>query len=159
VTAAAVAALVPAPLLTTPARTPAFFTGDGVRQIPANATTLVVPYPHPERAEAMLWQAEADFRFVMPGCYCTVADPSGHASFHGPTDALTIALLAIDNGTTTAGAAAGSIQVRDAYARLAPDAVVLGPARRTDELRALLRSLVGRPPRHVDGVDLWLPGR
>nr|WP_035923131.1 hypothetical protein [Frankia sp. QA3] len=157
VTAGALAALVPAPLLTTPAHTPDFFTGDGVRQIPADATALVVPYPHPQRAEAMLWQAEAGFRFVMPGCYCTVPGPTGRASFHGPGDALTSALIDIDNGTTTAAAASGSPQVRDAYERLSPDAVVLGPARRPAELRALLGSLVGHPPRQVGGVDLWLP--
>ncbi|KJE21693.1 hypothetical protein FF36_04028 [Frankia torreyi] len=157
VTAGALATLVPAPLLTTPAHTPAFFTGDGVRQIPADATALVVPYPHPQQAQAMLWQAEADFRFVMPGCYCTVPGPTGRASFHGPGDALTSALIDIDNGTTTAAAVSGSPQVRDAYERLSPDAVVLGPARQPAELRALLGSLVGHPPRHVGGVDLWLP--
>ncbi len=159
VTAGALAALVPAPLLTTPAHTTAFFTGDGVRQIPANATALVVPYPHPQQAEAMLWQAEAHFRFVMPGCYCTVPGPTGRASFHGPGDALTAALIDLDNGTTTATAALGSSQVHDAYRRLSTDAVVLGPARRPAELRALLGSLVGHPPRHVGGVDLWLPAR
>ncbi|WP_256789692.1 hypothetical protein [Frankia sp. AvcI1] len=157
VTAGALAMLVPAPLLTTPAHTPPFFTGDGVRQIPADATALVVPYPHPQQAQAMLWQAEADFRFVMPGCYCTVPGPTGRASFHGPGDALTSALIDIDNGITTAAAVSGSPQVRDAYDRLSPDAVVLGPARRPAELRALLASLVGHPPRHVGGVDLWLP--
>ncbi|MCK9897624.1 hypothetical protein [Frankia sp. AgB32] len=156
-TAGAVAALVPAPLLTTPARTPAFFTGVGVRRLPAHATALVVPYPHPQRAEAMLWQAQAGFRFVMPGCYCTVPGPGGRASFHGPGDALTSALIDVDNGMMSGHAAADSPRVRAAYARLAPDAVVLGPARRPGELRALLRSLVGQPSQRVDGVDLWLP--
>ncbi|SNQ48952.1 conserved membrane hypothetical protein [Frankia canadensis] len=158
-TAGALAALVPAPLLTTPARTPAFFTGDGVRQLPADALTLVVPYPRPTRAEAMLWQARADFRFVMPGCYCTVPGPDGRAAFHGPGDALTTALIDVDDGTTSATAAAGSPPVRAAYARLDPDAVVLGPTHRSDELRSLLASLVGCAPRHVEGVDLWLPDR
>ncbi|MCL9797317.1 hypothetical protein MXD58_024005, partial [Frankia sp. AgKG'84/4] len=141
------------------ATAPAFFTGDGVRRIPAHATALVVPYPHPQRAEAMLWQAQADFRFVLPGCYCTVPGPGGHASFHGPGDALTSALIDVDNGTMSAGAAAGSPRVRAAYARLAPAAVVLGPSQRSGELRALLRALVGQSPQRVDGVDLWLPAR
>ncbi|MCK9924888.1 hypothetical protein MXD61_23970 [Frankia sp. AgPm24] len=158
-TVAALVALVPAQLLTTSARTPAFFTGDGVRRLPAGATTLVVPYPHPQQAEAMLWQARADFRFVMPGCYCTVADASGHAAFHGPSDALTSALIDVDNGTVSGARMAGSAQVRAAYADLSPDAVVLGPARRTGELRTLLVGLVGQAPDRVGGVDLWLPGR
>ncbi|WP_225438771.1 hypothetical protein [Candidatus Frankia nodulisporulans] len=54
---------------------------------------------------------------------------------------------------------AGSAQVRAAYADLSPDAVVLGPARRTGELRTLLVGLVGQAPDRVGGVDLWLPGR
>lgn len=158
-TAGALATLVPAPLLTTPARTPGFFTGDGVRQIPAGALALVVPYPRPQRAEAMLWQAQADFRFAMPGCYCTVPGPDGRAVFHGPGDALTTALIEVDEGATTAAAASGSTRVRQAFTRLSPDAVVLGPSHRSDELRTLLVALVGCPPRRVDGVDLWLPDR
>ncbi|MCM3885789.1 hypothetical protein [Frankia sp. R82] len=156
---ATLAALIPAPMLTTSASTPAFFTGDGVRRIPADATTLVVPYPHPQDARAMLWQARAGFRFVLPGCYCTVPDASGRASFHGPGDALTSALIDVDNGTVSGASMAGSTQVRAAYTHLSPDAVVLGPAHRTGELRTLLVGLVGRYPQRVDGVDLWLPGR
>ncbi|ABD09749.1 conserved hypothetical protein [Frankia casuarinae] len=158
-TLAALVALVPAPMLTTSMTTPAFFTSDGVTLIPQGATALVVPFPHPQNAEAMLWQARANFRFVIPGCYCTVPGPDGRAAFHSPPDALTSALIDIDNGATTAAAMSGSPRLRAAYKRLAPDAVVLGPARRTAELRTLLRELVGAAPSRVGGVDLWLPGR
>lgn len=59
--------LVPAGTHITRFRSPAFFTGDAVREvIPAGSVTLVVPYVYgPQSEQAMLWQAQADLRYRM----------------------------------------------------------------------------------------------
>jgi hypothetical protein len=157
VTAAALVPLVPAAMIPYEMRTPGFFTGDQVRQIPDGATALVLPYPRPDQTSAMLWQAESGFRFQMPGCYCTVPGPDGTATFHGPGNALTTAVIQVEQGLTTARAALAAPGVREAYRQLDPGAVILGPAENRAELSALVTDLTGLGPRDMDGVQVWLP--
>ncbi|WP_235498101.1 hypothetical protein [Frankia sp. R43] len=148
--------LLPRAHVTTAAVTPAFFTGAAVEAVPEDATALVLPYPYPSRTEAMLWQAEAHYRFRLPGCYCTIPGPDGRAVFNAWTDPLNSALVAIEQGRADADAALADPAVRSAFAQLAPAAVILGPTPRRAELSRLMTGIVGTPPKQVDGVELWL---
>ncbi|WP_242424217.1 hypothetical protein [Frankia sp. EI5c] len=151
--------LLPRAHVTTPTATPAFFTGDAVRAIPAGSTALVLPYPYPTRTEAMLWQADADYRFRIPGCYCTIPGPDGRAVFNAWTDPLNSALVAVEQGRLDADTALADPAVRGAFEQLAPAAIVLGPTPRRAELSRLMTGITGTAPTDVDGVELWLPRR
>jgi hypothetical protein len=135
---------------------PAFFTTAAVQVIPDGARVLVAPYPRAEIPAAMLWQARARYRFALPGCYCTVPGPDGRAQFHGDGSPLTDALLGVEAGTMTPSAALARPDVRDAYHRLRPDGVIVGPAGHHAELVTLVTGLTGHAP--IDepgGVALW----
>ncbi|WP_131784523.1 hypothetical protein [Protofrankia symbiont of Coriaria ruscifolia] len=156
VSVTALVPLLPATLLAFSAATPSFFTGSQVKKaLPEGSTALVVPYPYPQQNVAMLWQAQAGFRFAMPGCYCTVPDRNGRSSFHPEVDPLNSALIAVATGSTTADAALQQPGLQATFDRFGLDAVVLGQSDHHDELVRLLTALAGRPGRHVDGVDLW----
>lgn len=155
-TAAALVPLFPAPMHAREMRAPAFFTTAAVHVIPAGSRVLVAPYPRPDIPAAMLWQAQADYRFALPGCYCTVPGPDGRSQFHGEASPLTTALLTVEAGTMTPRAALALPGLREAYRTLHPDAVIVGPADHHAELIELVTGLTGRGP--VDepgGVALW----
>ncbi|WP_322758962.1 hypothetical protein [Frankia sp. Cr2] len=156
VAAAALVPLIPATPLTFSTVTPRFFTGPQVATLPEAATALVVPYPYPEQNIAMLWQAQADFRFVMAGCYCTVPDRNGRSSFHPEVDPLNSALIAVATGQSTAAAALRQPGLAATFDRYHLNTIILGPSDHHDELVTLLTGLAGEPGRYVDGVDLWL---
>uniref|UniRef100_UPI0020240E41 hypothetical protein n=1 Tax=Frankia sp. CiP1_Cm_nod2 TaxID=2897161 RepID=UPI0020240E41 len=156
VSVAALVPLVPASLLAFSPATPAFFTGPRVSNaLPEGSTALVVPYPYPQQNVAMLWQAQAGFRFAIPGCYCTVPDRNGRSSFHPEPDPLNSALIDVAAGTITADDALRRPGLRATFDRFDLDAIILGPSDHHDELVKLLTGLAGGPGRHVDGVDLW----
>ncbi|WP_045879651.1 hypothetical protein [Pseudofrankia sp. DC12] len=155
-TAAALVPLVPTPMHAHEMRAPAFFTTAAVRVIPPGARVLVAPYPRPDIPAAMLWQAQAGYRFALPGCYCTVPGPDGRSQFHGDASPLTTALLTVEAGTMTPRAALALPGLRQAYRTLHADAVIVGPADHHAELVELVTGLTGHGP--VDepgGVALW----
>ena len=154
--AAALVPLFPAPMRAGEMRAPAFFTTAAVKVIPAGSRVLIAPYPRPDIPAAMLWQAQAGYRFAMPGCYCTVPGPDGRAQFHGDASPLTTALLSVEAGTMTPRDALALPGLREAFSRLRPDAVIVGPADHHAELVALVTSLTGRGPvSEPGGVALW----
>jgi hypothetical protein len=144
----------------TPVNTPRFFTSAAVERIPVDSSTLVVPYPVPPRAIAMVWQAEAGMRFKMPGGYYIVPDAEGRPRF-GPAASAMNGLL---------------VQSRNAavITRLGPDVrdrlagelkawgvktIVVGPVGGPPggQVRVLtfLTTLMGRPPEKVEDVQVW----
>jgi hypothetical protein len=161
--AAAVGLVALAPLWpsrTTPAwevATPAFFTGPAVRELPRDGVTLVLPFPNRAASLPMVWQAEADLWFRMPGGYFigpqrdsdlprfdanpTPASSAFHRIYQGrPAPRLTSArrqLLAAD------------------FVRWRVGSVVVGPMPNQAAMVGFLTELLGRPPRTVDGVHLW----
>ncbi|MDT3439619.1 hypothetical protein [Pseudofrankia sp. BMG5.37] len=154
--AAALLPLVPASLHAREMRAPEFFTTAAVDVIPRGSTVLVAPYPRPDTPAAMLWQAHADYRFRLAGCYCTVPAPNGGAQFHGAPSPLTTAMLRVEAGTLTPAEALALPGLREAYAALHPDAVLIGPARNRAALVELVDGLTGhRPVDEPGGVALW----
>jgi hypothetical protein len=136
--------------------TPEFFTSDAVTLVPDGATALVVPYPFPGQNAAMLWQAQADYRFEMFGCYCTVPGPDGKPMFHATPDPLNSAVIAVQTGQASVEQALAQPGLRTAFAAADPDVLLLGSTDHADELRVLLADLAGFPGREVDGVTLWV---
>ncbi|OHV28798.1 hypothetical protein BCD49_37450 [Pseudofrankia sp. EUN1h] len=154
--AAALVPLVPASLHAREMRTPEFFTTAAVDVIPRGSTVLVAPYPRPDTPAAMLWQAEADYRFRLAGCYCTVPAPNGGAQFHGDPSPLTTAVLRVEAGTLTPAEALALPGLREAYGALRPDAVLVGPGRNRAALVELVNGLTGHRPVDEPGdVALW----
>jgi hypothetical protein len=154
--AAALVPLVPASLHAREMRTPEFFTTSAVDVIPRDSTVLVAPYPRPDLPAAMLWQAQADYRFRLAGCYCTVPGPNGGAQFHGDPSPLTTAVLRVEAGTMTPTEALALPGLRAAYAALRPDAILVGPSRNQAALVELMTGLSGhRPVDEPGGVALW----
>jgi hypothetical protein len=85
-----------------------------------------------------------------------VPGPDGRAQFHGDASPLTTALLSVEAGTMTPRDALALPGLREAYSRLRPDAVIVGPADHHAELVALVTSLTGRGPvSEPGGVALW----
>jgi len=156
VVAVALLPLVPASLHAREMRTPEFFTTAAVDVIPSGSMVLVAPYPRPDVPAAMLWQAQAGYRFRLPGCYCTVPGPDGKAQFHGDPSPLTTALLRVEAGTLTPREALVLPGLREAYAALHPDAVIVGPTDNHAGLIELVSGLTGhRPVEEPGDVALW----
>jgi hypothetical protein len=134
--------------------TPAFFrlTGD-THSIGSPA--LVLPFSSdvaPDRATAMLWQAEAHMAFKMPEGY---AFGQGAAPWPAPTS-LSRALVEIENSgrvpvMTSAFKADVAAVLREKEIRT----VLLGPCAHQREALAFLNEVLGSEPESVDGVFIW----
>jgi hypothetical protein len=84
VAAAVVVPLVPAwPYAFEPTRTPPYFTSDAVERVPEGSVAAVFPMARFPSTQAMLWQAEAGFRFRMLGGYAITPRGDGHGTFVG----------------------------------------------------------------------------
>ncbi len=93
VTAAALIPLLPAwPYGSGPANVPTWFTS-GARSIPVGTTALIYPLATSTDADAMLWQAESDMTFRMPGGYAIFPTAQGTATFDS-TPSVTATVLA-----------------------------------------------------------------
>lgn len=155
-TGVALLPLFPADLVPFTTRTPEFFTTDAAQLVPDATTALVVPYPYPDDNIAMLWQANADYRYRMLGCYCTVPGPNGTTMFHALPDAFNSSVIAVQTGQATAEQVLANPDLAPAFAAARPGALVLGPTDHADQLRILLTELAGFPGRDVGGVTLWV---
>ncbi len=68
--------------------TPAFFSTPAVDALSPGEVTLVYPPATPVNSVAMNWQAEADFRFYMPGGYFVVPQQPSGSQFFEPTETI-----------------------------------------------------------------------
>jgi hypothetical protein len=158
-----VAALVTlAPRLAVPAgdvRAPRFFTGPAVRGVPEGSVVLVAPFPGPQTATPMTWQALAGMRYRMPGGYFVGPGPDGKPKYGATPN-----LLSGQLGKLNAGHALPPMDPRrrlaytDNLVQWRVGTVVVGPmgdpskqARTTRMFTELLR----RPPSTQDGVQVW----
>lgn len=139
-----------------PVQVPDFFTGPGVRRIPAGSTALVLPYARPGSSIAMAWQAEAGLRFRMPGGYFVGPAEDGSPMFGARTTVLARTLSAIDRG-----ARFDSLDGRRRRGLVADllhwdvRTVVVGPSRTAGPVAELMTGLLGRQPERVGGVLVW----
>lgn len=68
--------------------TPAYFTTSAVKALTPGEVTLVYPPATPTNSAAMDWQAQADFRFSMPGGYFVVPRSPSGSQFFTPTETI-----------------------------------------------------------------------
>jgi hypothetical protein len=151
-----------APQLAVPSgdvRAPRFFTGPAVQAVPKGSVVLVVPFPGPQTATPMTWQALAGLRFRMPGGYFVGPGPVGFPQYGAPQN-----LLSGQLGKLNAGL---GVPQMDPYRRLAytydlvqwrVGTVVVGPMgdhRKQARTTQMLTELLRRPPSMKDGVQVW----
>jgi hypothetical protein len=146
--------------------TPAFFTGGGVRALPRDGVALVVPFPRVgPRNEAMVWQAEADMWFKMPGGYFVGPDPGGGARHDAPPTTTSVILNRIQRGRRPPELTS-ELRRRIAadFATWRVSSVVLGPMEHREAMAGFLTDLLGQAPAADGGVAVWseaavAPGR
>lgn len=160
--------LLPAvPWPVTPNPVPEFFSGGGVRQIPAGSVALVAPFstapgfqlgPGQDSATyPMLWQVASGMRYRMPEGSLIVPDVNGTPSGGRPPASTTQStMIAIQQGgpapdlTPELRAAISSD-----LSRWKIQTVIVGPMYNQAAMVAFLASLLGREPQLVGGVFVW----
>ena len=144
--------LVPSwPYASASVRVPAWFTG-AARSLPLGATVVVYPWAGPSDSSAMLWQAEADLRFKMPGGYGIFANSAGTIALGGQVTPLEATLTACEAGTSpTLSPAAVRSQL---HAVGASTVVVVPTAPGASCALHVLEPALG-PPEQTEGVLLW----
>ena len=155
--AAALASWIPVTASTTTLPQPAYFTGPADPAIPAGAPVLVLPYTvnFPRRNESMLWQAVAGMRFTMPAGYFLMSDPQGRTRFVPALTPLTYEFTLIQLGRKPGrNEHTRTVLLADLRKRQLA-AVIVGPSPFADAERDYLTWLLGRPPAHAGGVDIW----
>jgi hypothetical protein len=127
---------------------PAFFTHRVAQDLACpGGSALILPFPQFKSPDAMLWQQAAGMSFAMPGGYFIAPGVNGRAHVGGQpskTGQLFSAVLADGQLRQVTPA------IHDAFLadlrRWNACAVVLGPARNVDVLRAQATNLIGRHP-------------
>jgi hypothetical protein len=144
--------------------TPVAYTSPGLGRPGVTPVSLVFPYPSNAFPQPLLWQAEADFDFKMPGGYFLVPQgPQHHLAFSGPLGYATDS----PTGETLTGLAQGHVPARSPALRASLDAqlvawrvtqVIATPATSVDPTASLafLTWLLGPPTTSLaGGTDVW----
>jgi hypothetical protein len=138
---------------------PSFFTSAAVRRVPQGSVVLVAPYPGPQTAAPMAWQALAGMRYRIPGGYFVGPRANGKPRYGGPANQLAAELIHLNTGQNP--------PALDPYRRLTyahnlvqlrVRTVMVGPMRdqpSRDNTVEMLTDLLGRPPTREGGVDVW----
>jgi hypothetical protein len=161
ITAVAIAAVVMLPIIPSPLRTARIealppSAVDVLRRLPADSTTLIVPFPTATRTAPMRWQSQTGFRFSMPGGYFTGPAADGHAYIGGDAARPTEALL-----SNIASGRDQLVTKQDRIAALADlaywqvDRVALLPASHHAAFADALIALLGEPDTRRDHVMIW----
>jgi hypothetical protein len=137
--------------------TPPFFATAAVRGLPRDGVALVVPFPRRGRTNvAMVWQAEADMWFKMPGGYFVGPDPGGGARHDAPPTTTSVTLNRIQGGRRPPELTpALRQQMAEDFATWRVGSVVLGPMANRNVMAGFLTELLGRRPETVGGVEVW----
>lgn len=146
-------ALLPAPPPVFPQPVPAFFTGAGIRQVPAGSVALVIPWPRELVAQAMVWQAVSGMRFKMPGGYFLYADAQGQEHVGSPPTPLSEAVIGIETGHQPA--AGGEAITAELRADRVQTVIVADSTPNRAAMEAFFADLLGRPPVQEGGVLVW----
>ncbi|MEV2224898.1 glycosyl transferase [Nocardia vinacea] len=139
------------------APTPAFFAEGTVKQYVSGGSVVLVPPPRPAEAQALRWQADANFDFALAGGYFVGPTGANKKGIYGPDFRPTTALLvgAQDTGVIPPIDADTRAQALDDLRFWEADVVVLPATKNSEVLRATMTQLLGVAPRQVDDVWLW----
>lgn len=136
--------------------TPAFFTTAAVASIPAGSVAVVLPMAGSRDIRSMLWQAQADFRFRMPGGYFIGPGPKGGAIFGPPSDTFFgRTLRAVQSGKVVVLDAAMRERLDQDLRRWHAQTIVVGPITGRDAVVAFLSAYLRAGPSAIGGIDLW----
>ena len=163
VTAVGIAVLVPIAasyslFVEHPQPTPGWYTTVG-RSLPVGTTVLSVPVPTLFPTNAMVWQAQDDFRFHLVGGYAIVPGPDGHTDslrqpFGGATGLVDHLAFATLPSPTTPGTSTSD--VRDQLERWGVDVVVVSaPTLQPTFAATYLTAVLGRPPVYEHRAWAW----
>ncbi|MFX0573230.1 glycosyl transferase [Nocardia nepalensis] len=139
------------------APTPEFFADGTVRQYVSGGSVVMVPPPRPPAAQALRWQADANFDFALAGGYFVGPTGAEKKGIYGPDFRPTTALLvrAQDTGVVPPIDAETRAQASDDLRFWEADVVVLPATKNSEVLRSTMTQLLGAAPRQVDDVWLW----
>jgi hypothetical protein len=148
--------------------TPPAFRTDDLRMIPAGSVSLMFPFPSNAYPEPLLWQAETDFRFRMPGGYYLVPQgPQHHLAFSGalgyapdsPTGELLTSVATGDQPAHSPALRASILAQLRAWGVTSVIATTSATTNPTTSL-AFLEWVLGPPTTTVKGSDIWtsVPG-
>lgn len=182
IVAAALVPLVPrVPYPVSATSVPAFFTSSAVDVIPADGLVLAYPYPYSPTDQAMLWQADAGFRFSLLGGYALAPSPHGGGTYNPPSPVpaslrqffrsglsarpVTFSQLFVDPHAVETAACSFFRADHVSAVVIDPDLSmpIIWVQRITVRTRPdaglalqLMRTITGEAPRSSGGVDLWL---
>ncbi|WUC01827.1 glycosyl transferase [Nocardia sp. NBC_00565] len=139
------------------APTPQFFADGTVRKYVSGGSVVLVPPPRPFEAQALRWQADANFDFPLAGGYFVGPTGAKKKGIYGPDFRPTTALLvgAQDSGVIPPIDDETRAQALDDLRFWEADVVVLPATKNSDVLRTTVSQLLGVAPRQVDDVWLW----
>jgi hypothetical protein len=148
-------ALAPAaPLSTTVAPMPRFFSSDAVHAIPDGSVALILPLSHGDHE--MLWQAVSGMRYrTSIGGWFFASDGHGHLQGASRSSLLSETLVGVEFGPTPV--LTPDLRrdlLRDVRARYVGSVVVVDPGA-NQKMVTFMSDLLGRPPRVVADVDFW----
>ena len=133
--------------------TPAYFTTSAVKALAPGEVTLVYPPATPTNSAAMDWQAQADFRFSMPGGYFVVPKQPSGSQFYQPTRTI-VTLETLGQGQRVARTPALRVALIEELRSWKVTAIVVQPVG-ADPV-GFLTWLVGRPPdARTGGMIEW----
>ncbi|MEV5835722.1 glycosyl transferase [Nocardia sp. NPDC052112] len=139
------------------APTPEFFADGTVKQYVGGGSVVLVPPPRPAEAQALRWQADANFDFALAGGYFVGPTGANKKGIYGPDFRPTTALLvgAQDSGVVPPIDDNTRAQALDDLRFWEADVVVLPATKNAEVLRITMTQLLGTAPRQVDDVWLW----
>ncbi|HUI02984.1 MAG TPA: hypothetical protein VLZ77_05550, partial [Acidimicrobiales bacterium] len=146
-------------------QTPPYFTS-AMAQIPPGTVALVFPFPSGTFPQPVLWQAEAHFRFAMPGgSYFVPQGPAGHVAFSPALaytrDSLTARVLTrVAQGSPPPRRPALRSSLVAQWRAWHVGTVVAVPQDSADPAGsvAFLRWVLGTPATNTGGVAIWRTG-
>ncbi|WP_433626617.1 glycosyl transferase [Nocardia sp. CA-120079] len=139
------------------APTPEFFADGTVQKYVSGGSVVMVPPPRPPDAQALRWQADADFDFPLAGGYFVGPTGANKKGIYGPDFRPTTALLvgALDTGVVPPIDDDTRAQALDDLRFWEADVMVLPATKNSEVLRTTVTQLLGVAPRQVDDVWLW----
>jgi len=141
-----------------PISNPAFFQSRAIGKVPRGSLVVLAPSPAGQArpwAEAMIWQAESDFRFRMIWGSIIQEGIDNHASGAAPPSVLSDYVVGYEDGTAAALTQSAVDAMRSELHHWGTRFVIVGPTPHETAIVGLFDKLLEAPPTTAGGVKLW----